>query len=211
MYQLYYYPNNASLAPHIVLEEIGTPYELVLVNRDTQAHKHPDYLKLNPSGLIPVLVDGDLVVTETAAICLHLADQHLDANLAPAFGTAARANLYRWLIYLTNTVQGELIHYFYPDRLGGEHADLIQQRTEARVMSMLDLIEAHFEQTGGPWMVGTEYSIADVYLMMICRWTRNMTNPARNRPQLRKFLDAIAMRPAVIRAFEQEELPRPWY
>ena len=69
MYQLYYYPSNASLAPHIVLEEIGAPYELVLVDRDAQAHKQPDYLKLNPSGLIPVLIDGDLVLTETAAIC----------------------------------------------------------------------------------------------------------------------------------------------
>jgi glutathione S-transferase len=211
VYQLYYYPNNASLAPHIVLEEIGAPYELVLVNRDTEAHKQADYLKLNPSGLIPVLIDGDLVLTEAAAICLHLADQHPEANLAPALGSSARANLYRWLIYLTNTVQVELIHYFYPDRLGGEHAGIIQARAETRVMAMLDIIEAHFVKTSGRWMLGAEYSIADAYLMMMCRWTRNMANPARNRPQLAKFLDVMTARPAVIRAYEQENLLKPWY
>jgi glutathione S-transferase len=211
MYKLYYYPSNASLAPHIVLEEIGAPYELVLVDRNKQAHKKPDFLELNPSGLIPVLLDGDLVLTETAAICLHLADQHPMANLAPALGTPERANLYRWLIYLTNTVQAELIHYFYPDRLGGECADMIQERAEARVMPMLDIIEAHFDKTGGPWMLGAQYTIADAYLMMMCRWTRNMANPARSRPQLAKFLDTMAARPAVIRAYDQEKLQKPWY
>ena len=211
MYQLYYYPSNASLAPHIVLEEITARYELILVDRDTQAHKQPDYLKLNPSGLIPVLIDGNLVLTETAAICLHLADMHPEANLAPALGTPERANLYRWLIYLTNTVQAELIHYYYPDRLGGECAEMIQARAEARVMPMLDIIEAHLAKAGGPWMLGAQYTIADAYLMMMCRWTRNMNNPARDRPHLAKFLDAIAARPAVVRAHEQERLMKPWY
>ena len=211
MYQLYYYPSNASLAPHIVLEEIAARYELILVDRDSQAHKQPDYLKLNPSGLIPVLIDGDLVLTETAAICLHLADMHPAANLAPALGTPARANLYRWLIYLTNTVQAELMHYYYPDRLGGECAEMIQARAEARVMPMLDIIEAHLAKTGGPWMLGAQYTIADAYLIMMCRWTRNMDNPARHRPHLAKFLDGMAARAAVVRAHEQEKLMKPWY
>ena len=211
MYQLYYYPSNASLAPHIVLEEIAARYELILVDRDSQAHKQPDYLKLNPSGLIPVLIDGELVLTETAAICLHLADMHPAAKLAPALGTPERANLYRWLIYLTNTVQAELMHYYYPDRLGGECADMIQARAEARVMPMLDIIEAHLVKTVGPWMLGAQYTIADAYLMMMCRWTRNMANPARHRPHLAKFLDGMAARPAVVRAHEQEKLMKPWY
>ncbi len=211
MIQLYYYPSTASLAPHIVLEEIGAPYELVLVDREVLAHKQPEYLKLNPAGLIPVLVDGDLVLSETAAICLHLADRHPLASLAPALGSAARGHLYRWLMYLTNTVQAELIHYFYPDRIGGPHAAFIQASAEARVMPMLDILEAHFEKTGGPWMLGGDYSIVDVYLFMMCRWTRNMANPARNRPHLAAFLNAMAARPALIRAHEQEKLQKPWY
>src|ERR1051326_5231176 len=88
MYKLYYYPGNANLAPHVVLQEIGAKYELVLVDRDKQHHKSPEYLKLNPHGRVPSLVDGDLVIYETAAICLHLVDRHPEARLAPGVGAA---------------------------------------------------------------------------------------------------------------------------
>lgn len=90
MYQLYYYPSNANLAPHMLLEELGVPFELVLVDRDRNEHKGAEYLKLNPSGRIPVLVDGDLVLSETAAICLHLVDRHPQAGFTPALGTPER-------------------------------------------------------------------------------------------------------------------------
>ena len=88
MIQLYYFPGNASLTPHMVLEELGVPFELRLVDRANAAHKSRDYLKLNPNGQIPVLVDGDLVLYETVAICLHLVDTHPEAGLAPRLGTA---------------------------------------------------------------------------------------------------------------------------
>lgn len=81
------------MAPHFVLEEIGKPFELALVARTRDQHKSPEYLALNPNELIPVLVDGDLVLYETDAICLHLADTH-PARLAPALGAPERALLY---------------------------------------------------------------------------------------------------------------------
>jgi len=83
MIHLHYFPGNASMAPHALLEEIGVPYELAYVDRAVAAHKSPAYLRLNPNGLIPVLVDdappaggSPLVLFETAAVCLHLADAH---------------------------------------------------------------------------------------------------------------------------------------
>jgi glutathione S-transferase len=115
--KLYFSPGNANLAPHMILEEIGLPFELVVVDRAKNEQLSPEYLKLNPSGRIPVLVDDDLVLFETAAICLHLADTHPQANLVPALGTQQRAQLYKWLMYMTNTLQAELLTYFYPDRL----------------------------------------------------------------------------------------------
>src|SRR5262249_37625943 len=116
MYKLYYSPGNANLAPHMVLEELGQEYELVLLDRAKNAHKSPAYLKLNPNGRIPTLVDGDLVLYETAAICLHLVDRHPGAGLAPELGSAERAHFYKWLVYLTNSVQAEMLIYFYPER-----------------------------------------------------------------------------------------------
>ena len=90
MLQLHYFPGNASLIPHIVLEELGVPFELKYVDRAVSAHKSAAYLALNPNGLIPVLVDTSagtagqsLVLYETAAICLHLADTHPGAALLP--------------------------------------------------------------------------------------------------------------------------------
>jgi glutathione S-transferase len=116
MIQLHYSPSTASMVPHIVLVEIGQPYERVLVDRSVRAHKSAEYLQLNPNGLIPVLTDGDLVLYETAAIVLHLCDTHPQARLAPLLGTAQRAHFYKWLAWLTNTLQAALIVYFYPER-----------------------------------------------------------------------------------------------
>src|SRR6202521_6324057 len=99
MYQLYFYPGNANLAPHMVLEEIGAPYELILVDRNKHAHKSAEYLTLNPTGRIPVLVDGDRFLFEAAAICLHLADRHPEVRLAPPLGSAERGECYKWLMY----------------------------------------------------------------------------------------------------------------
>ena len=89
MYALYYFPGNASLLPHMMLREIGSPFELRLVDRAHNAQNSPEYLKLNPNGRIPVLIDGDLVLYETAAIALHLCDRHPETRLGlPAFAPA---------------------------------------------------------------------------------------------------------------------------
>ena len=215
MYKLYYFPGNANLAPHMLLEEIGAPYELVLVDRDNNEHKSPQYLQLNPTGRIPVLIDGDLVLFETAAICLHLADRHPEAQLAPALGTDERAEFYKWLIYLTNTLQAELITYFYPARLTSDEAAAAQVKAHAQERisgegGMLDIIENQLAQSGA-WLLGAHYSAADPFLMMLARWTRGMAHPARSRTHLGRYLEAMAARPAVQRAFNQEGLKPPLY
>jgi len=212
MYALYYYPGNASMAPHMALEEIGAPFELRLVDRAKNAHKAPDYLRLNPNGLIPVLADSDLVLFESAAICLHLADRHPEAKLVPPLGTAERAQLYKWLIHLTNTVQAELITYFYPERQTDDAAAATQVKAhaEARVGGMLDRIEAALAERG-PYLLGDAVSVADLYLLMLSRWTRGFAKPARNRPALRRLLDRVAERPAVQRVFAKEGVAAPFF
>jgi len=213
MYQLYYYSGNANLAPHILLEEIGADYKLVLVDRNRNEHKSPAYLKLNPAGRIPVLIDGDLVLYESAAICLHLADRHPGAGLAPALGSDARSEFYKWLIYLTNTVQAELLVYFYPERLADEAAAAaqIKAHAERRTGEMLDLIEATLAAGSGPFLLGRDYCAVDPYLLMLCRWTRGMHHPARARPHLARFLDTVMARPATQRAYAVEGIAAPFY
>ncbi len=215
MIQLHYFPGNASFTPHVLLRELGLPFELKLVDRTVGAHHEPAYLKLNPNGLIPVLVDGDLVLYETAAICLHLVDQQPKAGLAPALGSAERAHFYKWLVWLTNTVQATLIHYFYPDRMvdagNAEAAAQLKAHAEAKVVACLTQLDAHFAAHGGPWLLGQAYSVADIYLFMLCRWTRGFASqPARTFPHLGPFLQRMLTRASVQQTFAAEGLAEPW-
>jgi glutathione S-transferase len=117
-------------------------------------------------------------------------------------------------MYLTNTVQAELLTYFYPQRLTDDDetmAQVVRRNAEARVGAMLDILDAELERSGGPWLLGSRYSVADPYLFMVLRWTRGMQRPARTVPRLGRFLEAMAARPAVQRAMTMEKLPLPWY
>jgi len=212
MLQLHYYPSNASMAPHLLLEELGAPYELKLVDRTREAHRSADYLRLNPNGLIPVLIDGDLVLYETAAICLHLVDTHPEHQLAPAVGTPQRAHFYKWLVWLTNTVQAALIVYFYPERWADtdEAVAQVKAHAEAKVGAMLDQLDAELARHGGPWLLGERFSALDPYALMLCRWTRGFGRPARALPQLGGYLQRGLARPATRRVFEREGLKQPW-
>jgi glutathione S-transferase len=213
MKTLFYYPSNASMAPHILLEEIGQPFELKLVDRSHDEHKSADYLRLNPNGLIPVLVDGDLVLYETAAICLHLADTHPAKALVPALGTPQRAHFYKWLMWLTNTLQAALIAYFYPERWveagNTEGARQVAAQAEAKIAVLLDQLEAQLAASGGPWLLGESYTALDPYALMLCRWTRGFHRPARTWPLLGAYLARMLERPAVVRAFETEQIAEP--
>ena len=215
MIQLHYYPSTAAMVPHILLEEIGVPYQRVLVDRTVNAHKSPGYLRLNPNGLIPVLVDGDLVLYETAAIALHLADAHPGSRLAPAVGTAERAHFYKWLTWLTNTLQATLGLYFYPERWvdegNDEGAAQIRRHAQAKVGTMLDQLDAQVARSGGPWFLGSDYGALDPYVFTLCRWTRNFNEGrARERTHLGPYLQRMLERPAVQRVFANEELKPPY-
>ena len=215
MMQLHYYPGTAAMTPHILLEEIGAPFELVLVDRLADEHKAPAYLKLNPNGLIPVLTDGELVLYETAAILLYLCDQYPKAGLAPAVGTPERAHFYKWLAWLTNTLQTTLIIYFYPERWVNEGntagAAEVKAHAERKAGTLLDQLDAELARHGGPWLLGDNYCALDPFAMMLCRWTRGFAStPARSRAHLGPYLQAVLARPAVQRVFAAEQLAQPW-
>ena len=223
MIQLHYYPSTASLAPHILLRDLGISFELLLVDRTQNAQKMTAYLKLNPNGLIPVLTSsdkqGDLTLYEAAAICLHLCDTYPEAGLAPKVGTAKRAHFYKWLMWLTNTLQATLIIYFYPERWVNAGNDAVaaevKAKAEIKVGVLLDQLDAELARQGqmhdAPWLLGANYSAVDIYTLMLCRWTRSFaSNPARAGEHLGPYLQRVLARPAVVRAFEVEELGRPW-
>ena len=160
---------------------------------------------------MPTLVDGDLVLFESAAICLHLVDSHPAAGLAPALGTAERAQFYKWLVFLTNTVQADMLVYFYPERhVEGEAAQAsVKAMAEARLLERFRLLDHALGDR--EWFLGDRYSAVDPYLFMLARWTRFMGAPARSLPNLRPYLARVLGRPAVQAAFEAEGLADPYY
>ncbi len=218
MIDLHYHPGNANLAPHMLLHALGLPHRLVLVDRANGAQRSAAYLALNPNGLIPVLVDADLVLYETAAICLHLADQRPEAGLMPAPGTPERAQATKWLVWMSSTLQTTLMHYFYPARVLGEGhpgcAAQVSAYSQQRVGALLGQIETQLSSHAGPWLLGTQLSVVDFYGCMLCRWTRGFEGdaspPARLRPVLKAWLDRVLALPAAQRAFAAEGLHAPF-
>jgi glutathione S-transferase len=212
MIYLHYKPSTASMTPHILLEEIGASFELILIDTDAGELNSATYRAMNPNGLIPVLRDGDLVLFETAAIALHLADTHPEAHLAPAVGTAERAELYKWLSWFSTTLQQALVIYFYPHRWADTEDAIAQVKAHAqqKVLTLLDQIDAQLARHGKPWLLGDRFSLVDIYGMMLCRWTRNFDGrKARDFPHIGPWLERVLARPAVQRVFQREGIQPP--
>ena len=223
MLDLHYAPGNANLAPHMLLHALDLQHRMVLVDRGNAAHKGPAYLALNPNGLIPVLVDGPLVLYESAAICLHLADQRPGSGLMPAPGTAARSEATKWLVWMSTTLQTTLMHHFYPARVLGDaymaaHPEVAAQvsaHAQQQVGALLGQIETQLQRHGGDWLLpGNAPTVPDYYGLMLCRWTRSFQGtaspPARLRPGLAPWLARLLDLPAVQRTWAAEGLGAPF-
>ena len=160
-----------------------------------------------------MLVDGELVLYETAAIVLHLVDTHPAAGLAPALGTAERAQFYKWLVWMSGTLLSMMQHYFYSERMvapgNAAGAAEVKTQAEARMGPMFDQIDALLASHGGPWLMGERFSALDPYALMLCRWSRGFARPARTLPHIGPFLDRMLARPAVQKVFEVEQLSAP--
>jgi glutathione S-transferase len=214
MIQLHYAPGNASMTPHMLLEELGVPFELKRVDRENNAHKSPAYLKMNPNGLIPVLVDGDLVLYESAAIVLHLVDTHPAAGLAPAVGTAERAQFYKWLVWFAASLIPQFQIYFYSERYvaagNASGAAEVKAAIEKKIEGLIDQLETQLASHGGAWLMGDRFCALDPYAFMLSRWTRGMRRPAGTLPHIAPYLQRMLARPAVQKVFAVEGLSPPW-
>lgn len=210
MYNLHYFPGNASFAPHALINEIGADVELSLVDRANNGQKSPAYMKLNPAGRIPTFIDGDLVLFESAAICLHLCDKHPQAGLAPAVGSDARAHFYKWLMFLTNTIQPDVLIYHYTARYTTDEAGApaMKVAAEQRLNAWFDIVEDGIG--GGPYLLGEQFSAIDIYLTMLCRWGRLLDKKPASRPAIARLADLVLARPAVQKTIEIEGIEGPF-
>lgn len=161
---LYHSPFSRGRVAHWMLEEVGQPYRLELLDFARRDHKKPEYLALNPMGKIPTLVHRGVVVTEVAAIVAYLADAFPEAGLAPALIDPARGTYLRWLFFAAGCVEPAITDHALQrppvaetQRIGyGTYADT------------LDALEHAVSQ--GPYILGERFSAADVYVGSQIGW-----------------------------------------
>ena len=209
MYTLYYAPGTASMAVHLALLEIGAPYELVEVEVPFDENKNGAYLALNPRGQVPTLVVDGRPYFESSALLTLLAERHPQSQLAPAPGTAQRAEYYQWIAFLATALGAPYRQWFYPGDLGGWEGrplpDFVRDAVRQKIENGWAMVDAHLAARG-PWMLGADFSAVDLLALMYMRWSRNMPRPVTEWPALRHYADRLRSRPSWKKLYEIEGL-----
>ena len=203
---LYYAPGAASMVVHWLLLELDMPHELRLVDTAAGAQRSPEYLKLNPNGVVPTLVLDGVPRFEAAALLMTLADRDPQHRFAPTHDDPLRADFHQWMFHLANAVQPLLRQWWYPHEPAGEaNADNVRASAAQRLAAAWDRLDKRIAEHG-PYLLGDTVSAADLYLAMLMRWTRNMPRPATDWPHLNAFAHRMRARPAFARLYEAEGL-----
>jgi glutathione S-transferase len=182
-----------------MLEELGVPYEVTRVSLMKGEHKQPDFLAMNPSGVVPAIIDGDLKLSESSAIIMHLADKFADKGLAPPLGTDARAQYYRWIVYVPATVDPVLEALTMHTRLLPEdkRVPAIVDDAQRKWSSIAKTLEAAVE--GPRYVVGNTFTAADVVLGSAAGWVAFL-GMLKDTPNLAAYHEMLSKRPAYQRA-----------
>lgn len=196
MYTLYYAPGAASLVVHWLLIDLDLPHELVKLDFATREHKSPEYLALNPHGVVPTLLIDGRPMCEAAAMVVLLADTKPEAGLIPPVHSAERGAFYQWMFHLANTLQPPFRLWWYPAEASGEqHAEAAKAMAERKIHTVFAQLDAHLA-ANGPYMLGDKVSGVDFMLVMLMRWSRFMPKTAIDYPALAHLASLMKARPS---------------
>ncbi|HVY23188.1 MAG TPA: glutathione transferase GstA [Steroidobacteraceae bacterium] len=198
--KLYFSPGACSLASHIVLRELGLPFEIEKVNNKTKTTASgADFWKINPKGYVPVLqLDDGSVLTEGPAIMQYLADKKPEAGLAPANGTMARYRLQEWLGFINSEIHKSYSPLFNPDTPEQTRISSIE-----KIGKRLDFVENSL--AGKEYLTGNAFTIADAYLYVVVNWSGFVGINLDKWPNVKALHARIAARPAVQAAHAAEK------
>lgn len=196
MYKLYFAPGAASLVVHWLLIELDLPHELVKLDFASKEHKTPEYLALNPNGVVPTMLIDGKPMFEAAAMVMLLADVKPEAGLAPSVGSFDRGQYYQWMFHLANTLQPPFRMWWYPHEAAGEaNSDAAKEAARIKIESVFANLDAHLA-ANGPYLLGEKLSAADFMLVMLMRWSRGMPKTALDYPHLAKLANLLRARPS---------------
>jgi glutathione S-transferase len=175
------------------LKEVDADFEFVSVNLREGEHKRPEFLRINPAGKVPVLVDGDQIIPESAAIVLYLADKYPEKGLMPV-DLSERAQAYRWTLFAVTELEQPLWRItrhtlLYPPEKRSP-ADIELAREDFRTMAVI--LEKHLD--GREFIVGNKLSVADCVTAYLIDWA-NELKLLDTFPQLQAYLERLYARP----------------
>ena len=204
MIKLYYSPGACSLAPHIVLEELGIAYEPVLVSIKDGEHKKADFLKINPKGRVPALnVDGK-VLTENVAILTYLGGGYPERGLWPK-ETWKQAEALSLMAWLASSVQVVFAGNVRPERYGSDAAAKENIKITCREILLGYFADIDKLVTGKTFAMGGQYTVCDPYLLVFYRWGNRLAMDMKTLyPVWSKHAQRVYSRPTVKRVFEDE-------
>jgi glutathione S-transferase len=192
--RLYEFGPTRSIRPRWVLQELGVPFEAVSVDLIKREHRTPAFLEVNPAGQVPVLVDGDLVLTESVAISLYLAEKYPHKGLLPQEATE-KASVYRWLLFAATELEQPLWRIAKHTFLYPQEKRLPAEIEHARedFLSIAHVAEGHL--AAREFLVGTSASVADFVLAYTLDWA-NEVNLLTRFPNLLAYMERMYKRPA---------------
>jgi glutathione S-transferase len=199
--KLYLKPGACSLAVHIVLEELGLPYETETVDlKGKTTGSGADYLAINPKGYVPALqLDDGTVLTEGPAIVQYLADLQPHKRLAPPNGTLARYQLQSWLTFVGTELHKQFSPLFNPAA-----PEEWKQQCRAAIERRLAWVDG--ELAGKDYLLGADFTVADAYLYTVAGWTKFVKIDISGYQNLLAYLQRVSARPAVQAALKAEGL-----
>jgi glutathione S-transferase len=204
VYKLYWAANSGALAPQIILEEAAVEYERCDVDLEQGEEMKAAYLAINPRGQVPALVLEDgTVLTESAAMLLHIADCSPATGLLPPLGSRERARVYRWLFYAAANLYEGVLRYYYSDRYTTSAAQAGQVRDAAE--EYIDHAWSQVEDAivEGPYFLGVTYSLLDPDLLMLSNWHEKPDELFAANPKLQGLCATVRARAAVERIWHQ--------
>jgi glutathione S-transferase len=195
---LYHSPNTRSSGALILLEELGAPYDLHVVNMKAGEQRQAEYLAVNPMGKVPALKHGEALVTEQVAIFIYLADLFPERNLAPPIGDPLRGPYLRWLAYYGSCFEPAVV-----DRARGLAGGSLAMVPYGDYDTMLKTLTDQLAR--GPYMLGERFSAADVLWGTALGWT-TMFKLVPELPVIMDYVKRVGARPAVgrVRAKDAE-------
>jgi glutathione S-transferase len=203
MFNLYYSPGACSLAPHIVLEELGVAYETHRVNLAAGEQRTPEYLKMNPLGRVPTLEIDGRILTENVAILPFLGGAFPKRGLWPR-ETLDQAAALSMIGFLASSVHPAYSTVFRPERWCEDPAasEALKATGRKRFFDFLKMIDAKL--AGRNWFMGRQYTVVDPYLLVFYRWGNRLGLDVKSLANYTTHIERLLKRPAVKRVMEQE-------